>query len=476
MYATIFMGREVVAHQFIMQIRKNIFRLFIVCFSLFCFNIGTVFGVEENSENAVTIEQAPVKLMTGNINFDDISKKAKNHSYDIKLADFDIFITKQGIREARSEYFPKINAVATTEYTKNFNNIWNSSVTTVGDAFINPYTRFQSLFGITLSYNLFDFGIRRNNLDIAKEDTEIKKLALKLQFQELDMTLIDTYCKLLIAQKQIEINNEILKLAQENLEMKERLLEAKEISRTDVNEQRALVMNTQKSISELKAIVSESINWISFYTGENYDLDNIVVKEFKKPDFDPLEFNDYTKSIVWQIQEKEVKKKELSYRIAKKNYLPRVNAYGRYYIYGSDHSSYNDALKDISPSNYTVGGSVVLPVFDGLKTSAMVQKAAAELKKQLVERDKAIAELMNKISIMRSNLFYLEKQAQDTNLAYKELFEKEKSLEKLLDKKVISPIELNESKIETLKQKIEYEKNAITTIAIQKAIQTITSY
>jgi len=83
---------------------------------------------------------------------------------------------------------------------------------------------------------------------------------------------------------------------------------------------------------------------------------------------------------------------------------------------------------------------------------------------------------MNKISIMRGNLFYLEKQAQDSNLAYKELFEKEKSLEKLLDKKVISPIELNESKIETLKQKIEYEKNAITTVAIQKAIQTITSY
>jgi len=476
MYATIFMGREVVAHQFIMQIRKNIFKLFIVCFSLFFLNIGIVFAVEEHSENAVTMEQDSVKLITGSINFDDISKKAKNHSYDIKLADFDIFITKQGIREARSEYFPKINAVATTEYTKNFNDIWNSSVTTVGDAFINPYTRFQSLFGITLSYNLFDFGIRRNNLDIAKEDTEIKKLALKLQFQELDMTLIDTYCKLLIAQKQIEINNEILKLAQENLEMKERLLEAKEISRTEVNEQRALVMNTQKSISELKAIVSESINWISFYTGENYDIDNIVVKEFKKPDFDPLEFSDYTKSIVWQIQEKEVKKKELTYRIAKKNYLPRVNAYGRYYIYGSDHSSYNDALKDISPSNYTVGGSVVLPVFDGLKTSAMVQKAAAELKKQLVERDKAIAELMNKISIMRGNLFYLEKQAQDSNLAYKELFEKEKSLEKLLDKKVISPIELNESKIETLKQKIEYEKNAITTVAIQKAIQTITSY
>ena len=37
-----------------------------------------------------------------------------------KIADFDVFIAKQGVRTARSEYFPKINASVGTEYTKNF--------------------------------------------------------------------------------------------------------------------------------------------------------------------------------------------------------------------------------------------------------------------------------------------------------------------------------------------------------------------
>ena len=185
---------------------------------------------------------------------------------------------------------------------------------------------------------------------------------------------------------------------------------------------------------------------------------------------------DYTKSVTWQIQEKEIKKKELELRIAKKSYLPKVSAYGRYYIYGSDYSSYSDALNNISPSNYTIGGSVMMPVFDGFKTSAAIQKATLDLKKQMVERAKAIAELMNKISIMRSNLFYLEKQAEENKEAIAQLKDKEKSLKRLLDKKVISPIELNNAKIEILKQQIEYEKNAVTVIAIQKGIQTITTY
>ena len=62
-----------------------------------------------------------------------------------------------------------------------------------------------------------------------------------------------------------------------------------------------------------------------------------------------MEFNDYTKSLIWLIQEKEVKKKELALKVAKKNNMPKVNAYSRYYLYGTDHSSYNRTLDDIGP-------------------------------------------------------------------------------------------------------------------------------
>ena len=355
---------------------SNFSKKFLIYFlSIFLLSSSLVsYAVEEVSEtdekNAVVIEKEPEKLVSGKITFDDVLAKAEKHAYDIKIADFEILIAKQGIRDARSEYFPKIVATAGTEYTKNFKDYATSTVTTVGDSFINPYTRFQSILGITLSYNVFDFGIRKNNLDIMKEDTKVKELLVKEQLQELNLTLTDSYCRLLVTKKQLDINKEILALEQETLKMKERLFEAKELSKTELNDQKIKVKQIEKRISELTSIAIESLNWISFYTGENYDFENIVVSEFKKPDFDPMEFNDYTKSITWQIQEKELKKKELELRIAKKNYLPKVNAYSRYYVYGSDHSSYRDAIDDTSPSNWTVGASVIMPVFDGFKTSA----------------------------------------------------------------------------------------------------------
>lgn len=422
------------------------------------------------------MQVSAITSKSATMEFDDVLKSAKINSYEIKISDFDVFIAKQGVRTARSEYFPKINVSAGTEYTKNFNDISASTVTVVGDAFINPYTRFQSLMGITLTYNVFDFGQRRDKLDIAKEDIELKELLAKEQMQELELTLIDTYCKLFITKRQIDINEEILELAKKNLEYKTRLFEAKEISKIELSNSALEVQKYEQKILELYSLAQESLNWISFYTREEYQLENLNVKEFKKASADPMEFNDYTQSLTWLIQEKEVKKKELALSVAKKNNLPKVNAYSRYYIYGSDHSSYNQSLGDLGPSNYTVGATIFMPIFDGFKNSAEIQTASLELQQQLVKRDKAIAQLMTRLATMRSNLIYLDKQIVVDEKRAAELKDKEKSIKRLTEKRELTPIEHNEAKIELLEQEIELIKNKATTLAIAKAIQALTTY
>ena len=417
-----------------------------------------------------------IEASPSTINFDDILKLAIEKSYDLKISDYDVFIAKQGIRTARSEYFPKINASAGTEYTKNFKDLQNSTVSVVGEAFVNPYTRFQSLMGITLTYNVFDFGVRRGKLDMAKEDVLLKELLEKEQLQELKLTIIDTYCKLFITKKQLEINESILDLARQNLEYKTKLFEAKEISKTELNDQTIEVQKYERRILELKSLAQESLNWLAFYTGVEYSLESLKVKEFKETDFNPMEFNDYTKSLTWQIQEKELKKKELSLKVAKRANLPKLNAYSRYYLYGSDHSSYKDTMSDFGPSNYTIGATLYVPVFDGFKNSAEIKTAYLELQQQLIKRDKAIAQFMNRLATMRSNLVYLDEQIETDEKLTKELKDKENSIKRLLDKKVATPIEFNETKIQLLEHQIELEKNLATTIAISKAIQALTTY
>ena len=446
------------------------FFIFLVLFTGLQFTIPA-FSVQDIQ--SVELSQQKHGTPVSKISFDDILKKAKEHSYDLQIADYNVLISKQEIRGARNEYFPKLNFNAGMEYTKNFRDIRDTTVMSIGDAFINPYTRFQSILGITVAYNLFDFGVRGGNLKIAKEDEELKKLETKEKLQELNLTLLDTYTKILVTTKQIEINKEILNLEENNLQMKQRLFDAKEISKTELNDAKVKVKGIKNKISDLNSIKEESINWLSFYTGDEYDSKNLKVAELKKTNFDVTAFTDYTKSITWKIHDKNIKKKELELKVAKKNYLPKINAYGRYYLYGSDHSNYAKSL-GIEPSNFSVGASMNMPIFDGFRTSAYVQKTALELKQLYVERDKAIAQLATRLANMRSNLIFLEEQIDENNDMLKELTDKEKSVHRLVSKKLVSPIEENDAKIELLNQQIEFDKNSTTQTAIKKGIEILT--
>ena len=413
------------------------------------------------------------KLIT-KINFDDILIKAKDHAYDLQIGEYNVLIAKQGIKGARAEYFPKLVAMAGTEYTKNYRDINETTVMSIGEAFINPYTRYQSVLGVTLSYNLFDFGVRGGNLKIAKKDVTVKELENEQKLQELNLTLVDTYAKIQMTQRQIEINKEILGLQSKNLQMKKRLFNAGELSKTELNDEEVKVAEVEKRIFELRQMLVESVNWLQFYTGEQYDVEGLKVADIKKPDFDVMSGNDYTKSITWKFYEEQLKKKELELKVVQRMNYPKINAYGRYYLYGSDHSSYPKSFKDIGPSNLTVGANINMMLFDGMKNRANIHKTALEYKQLQVERDKAIAQLMTRLATMRSNLMFLDKQIEDNNKIIDELTDKEVSMKRLVSKKLASPIEENEAKIKLLEQHIELEKNTITEIAIQRGIQILT--
>ena len=86
-------------------------------------------------------EIKPAQPLVAKISFDSVLAKAKEHSHELKIANIDTLIARTGIMGARSEYFPKLYFNIGTEYTKNYKDYKQSIVTSVGDSFINPYTR-----------------------------------------------------------------------------------------------------------------------------------------------------------------------------------------------------------------------------------------------------------------------------------------------------------------------------------------------
>ena len=411
-----------------------------------------------------------------NLEFEEVLQKAQEHSYDLKIADFNTLIAKQEIRSARSEYFPKIGLSAGQEYTKNFKDIATTSVASIGDNFINPYTRFQSVFGVTLSYNIFDFGVRGGTLKASKEGVGAKEYEYQEKAQELGLNILDTYSKLLLYKKQLDLYNKILALEETNYSLKKRLYDVKEISKIELDEEELKVHKTKSQISELNKMIFETINWLEFYTGEEYNAKSLKISNFKKSDFDVNAFNDYTKTPIWKKNEKLIKQKEYELYVAKRMNYPKISAYSRYYFYGSDPLSYGDNYKDFGPSNFTVGASANMMLFDGMKNRANIQKTNLELQQLNVQRDKEIATFVTRLATMRSNLIYLDEQVTLNTNAINTIKNKEKSTQRLVAKKLTTPMDLNDIKIELLQQEIELEKNKITANSIKRGIQILTDY
>lgn len=465
-------------------IRLAISLICLICCLLL--STSSVYAIKSNKEKKehIEMEQAEKKTMplVASISFDRIMDKAKAHSYDIKIADFDVLISKQDITVARSEYMPKLYFGANNEYNKNFNDYssedgsQNNSSSYVGDTYVNPYTRFQSLLGITLSYNVFDFGVRREYLDMAKDDVNLKKKLEKQTEQELYLTIIDTYTRIGIIKQNLDIYEKILALSEKNMEMKQRLLNVQEISKLEINEQKVEIEKVKSNINELKMALAEMLNRLSFYTGENYDLENLSVQEIQNPNIDAFAFTDYTKSLIWDIQELVINKKLHELQITKRTNYPKLNLYSRYYWYGSDEDSYTKAWRDLKQSNVSVGLSLNAPLFDGMKNSAEIKKAKLECAKMEVSRDKAMAEFANRLSTMRSKLVYTGKLVDNNETIIKKLTEQTVLNEKLLKQKIISPIDMNASEISLLKEQAEYSKNKMTQIAILKSIEILTTY
>ena len=135
----------------------------------------------DNSKSSNKIIQ---KKLIDKLEFEDILLKAQEHSYDLIIADFNTLIAKQDVKAIRSEYFPKLGVSIWQEYTKNFKDVGHSSVASIGDNFINPYTRFQSVMGVTLTYNIFDFGVRGGSLKASQEGEGLKSTNNKKNYRK----------------------------------------------------------------------------------------------------------------------------------------------------------------------------------------------------------------------------------------------------------------------------------------------------
>ncbi len=435
------------------------------------------------------IFSAPTAAET--LSFKDILRQAINHSHDLKVANIDINISKAAIKEARSEYFPVISLGYNAGYQRDLSEN-NAAITPVGDSILLNETQFRNSTSASLQYNLFDFGIRGKRLQIAKKDKIQKQTQYSISMRDLKLQLADLYIKALLSYLEYKSNKELLNLNSELFNMQERLFSAGKKNRTEVVEQAIKVAKITNEINAIRTEYQRNLEDISFYTGEEYNTENLELDYLEEPGFEPVNLEKNKKDIAGPVKnhtpklqieavqtdfldienlpeykyyQLEIEKKQAELAILNRQRLPSFKFYTNYYLAGTDRDSYWSTFDDIGQTNLSFRISSGLPIFTGFKNTAQRDRTKLEIKRLKLQQDKKVEEMKS----------YYQKMYQESRNYSNVLSDQEESLglvknkiamlERLNEKELIDKLTYFGQKADLISQKLDLERVKINNSA-----------
>lgn len=330
------------------------------------------------------------------LTLDSLIQKAIAESYELKIAQLDIGISKTDVLAARSDYFPNIRAQFNTEYLKDLEgNI--RPVTSVGNTIIPSGTRFQNSMGLSLNQKLIDFGARRQRVQMAKQDIKAKQALYTQTLRDLKLKLIELYEKALVHYRSIQANEAVLLLAKQGYQMKKRLNAAGTTSSVEVATEAIQVAQILDELETLRHQYEESLHNLSFYTHEVYDSKVTELADLQPNVSEPVfPFNENHSPEALHLNA-QIEQKEHEITFLKKQNLPQIALYSYYNFYGFDPEHLGSSFQNFSQRTLQFGLNMSMPIFDGLKNKAAVDKAVLEKDKLILQKKRTLAELLSRV-------------------------------------------------------------------------------
>ncbi len=418
------------------------------------------------------------------LTFDSFLETALQNSYKLKTSKIEKQSTEYGVKEARAGYFPTLSGYATTERYNDLSD-GNRQLTAVGNEILLNRDYYQDVAAVGLNYNLFDFGIRKRNLQIAKADDKQKEALLLKDTRDLKLDIVDLYGETLALYKALEIKRQILELQNELFTINSRLRGAGELSEIEVTNSEIDISETKSDIAELENNLSKRLTEFSYYTNKSYGADEVEIKDFEESLEDDkstpgvLSVGDVKKlsaekttarssigdfdiknSLEAKTYDLEILKKQKELEIQKRANLPKISFDTRYNLYGSDSNKYFDSFSDIEQRSLSFRVSTSFTMFDGLKNVNTINKKELEVEKLKIQKEQELAELKKKYSQIKldaeNSILQGENNKRTLSLVNKNL----ENLERLNTNGIIAKAECVKKKLELLdkKQKLEETK------------------
>ena len=417
-----------------------------------------------------------------NLNYKEVMVNAVNNSFDLKMSAVDIDISNAQLKAVRADWYPTLSRQFNTEHNSDLAN-GRGNYAYAGNTMITPYTQYRNMLYLTLSYNIFDFGIQGKKVDIAKKELEQKKISYEIQLKDLKLKVLDLYTKTQQYTKEINTKTEIFSIYENMFHNKERMYKAGIDNKLSVMDEAVKMARAQNDIENSKLSLKNTLEDLSVFTQNKYDYENLTVNDInvqnteyedyiipfdyenilqtsiEKEDIRPYFNSQNSLEATYYDLEIEKKKSELS--ILKRQLLPTFRFYTGYSLYGQNPNNYWGSVQDVGQRSLIIGISSNFVFFDGFKNKANREKTSLEIQKLVYEKEKKLAELQNQYEkSYQSYDTYTNELIIKQNLL-NAVEEKLLALERLHANKLAEQNELLSAKADLLNQKFELEQNII---------------
>ncbi len=410
---------------------------------------------------------------TTDLDFVTVLQKAVKNSYELKISDATIDISKAALKETKSLYYPKMTAQFNSEYLKDLTDVDDGTTEFVGESAIVSGTKFQNSFSLKLTYDLYDFGIRENRLLIAKKDIALNRFMHSQNLKDLKVKVLELYTDTLLTYKELKTNKKALPFYRELFHIQERLNKAGKIAKTAVADEAIRVARTIDNIDSLRMKLKETLEAISFYTLESYDVDDVVMTGFAGDQSGEVRDMDYKKSPEYRAYELAIENKKTEIKNVKKERFPKFSIYSSYRLYGMNSEKYFESLDDLSQTNYSVGFFATILLFDGFRNSARVEKIKYEIKRLELSKNERMAEVNNEYKILRDKAVFNKVLLDNRKELTARIDDKLSMVERLSAQQISDRSALLNQKIELIHQGAELEKTLVIGLSTLKKLNIL---
>jgi len=388
------------------------------------------------------------------LSFESALAAALKNSYDIKISQENALAGKAFVREATAEYFPKLSVRLGNDYIHSF--AAGSGVVAGGDVVIADASSYRHSLISSLSYTLYDFGVRKLGVENARRRVNMSQLQKRQAYLDTCKAILEHYSNGLKLQKQILITEKILDRQNIIFRLAKQLRLAGTLGREQVGVAALDLAETLNQLDELRLRLQDVLAGLTFYTRQSYPPERVVIEDLAWPQMteDPVGLDALPEVRIYQ-QQIDSKKADLS--IAKRSMLPKLMLYGSHRMFGSDVDQFGRSLADLSARDATISVVLEWPLFSGFAASAERARLHHEINSLRYQKEKAIAERQQEFTSLTSS--YRSYQAGEDNhkVQLQQIAEEQNNATRLADQQVTDQINFHRKMIELSRLQLQQD-------------------